>query len=213
MFLNKKKILESWVVVLAAALIFCFNVGGYKNAKKFVKVTSTLNSVGVWDFGSWDTGKRLSYGITNDLDSYIHRAVCLYSNTRNNDIRECELEEQIAEEIKEGEIELLAQLIEAEAGNQDMKGKRLVADVVLNRVESDRFPNTINEVIFQESQFSCIEDGNFEKSGWKISEDSFEAARFEYENRLDSYILFFTAGGYNKYCVPMYKHGAHYFGG
>lgn len=212
MFLNKKKILESWVVVLAAALIFCFNVGGYKNAKKFVKVTSINHNVGVWDINNWDSFK-LSHNITRELRKYINTANDICVSTSATSVRESGINEQIAEEIKEGEIELLAQLVEAEAGNQDMKGKRLVADVVLNRIESDRFPNTIEEVIFQESQFSCIEDGNFEKSGWKISEDSFEAARLEYENRLDSYILFFTAGGYNEYCVPMYKHGAHYFGG
>lgn len=38
------------------------------------------------------------------------------------------------------EMAMLAQLVQAEAGNQDLTGKRLVADVVLNRVDSERFP-------------------------------------------------------------------------
>ena len=64
--------------------------------------------------------------------------------------------EQIEEEILLGEMELLAQLVEAEAGNQPFEGKCLIVDVVINRVESPDFPNTISEVIFQEGQFSVI---------------------------------------------------------
>lgn len=40
----------------------------------------------------------------------------------------------------------LAQLVEAEAGTQGFYGKQLVADVVLNRVDSDIFPDTIHGV-------------------------------------------------------------------
>lgn len=122
-------------------------------------------------------------------------------------------DEQIAEEIIFGDIELLAQLIEAEAGNQDFSGKRLVADVVLNRVDAGWADGTISGVIFEDNQFSCIKDGGFDNAGWYISDESFNAAYMEYfGERLDSRILYFTAGRYNPYCVPMYKHGAHYFG-
>ena len=123
--------------------------------------------------------------------------------------------EQIEQEEWLGECELLAALVEAEAGNQDLKGKRLVADVVLNRVESDRFPNTITEVIYQDYQFSTVLDGALEKATWNISDDSFEAVRLEAidcEERLDEDILFFTAGGYNPYCIPGYQYQDHYFG-
>ena len=121
--------------------------------------------------------------------------------------------EQIAEEIRLGEIEMLAQLIEAEAGNQDFKGKRLVADVVLNRLDAG-YGDTIEEVIMQECQFACISDGGFDRAAYRMQNDDFLAAQMEYESRerLDSDILFFTAGEYNPYCIPAYIHGAHYFG-
>ena len=80
-------------------------------------------------------------------------------------------EEEIEEEIRFGEMELIAQLVMAEAGNQDLTGKRYVADVVLNRVDSDEFPNTVEEVIFQENQFSVIENGAFDEAGWTITEE------------------------------------------
>lgn len=130
--------------------------------------------------------------------------------------RECDMytfdtDEQIEEEIRLGEMELLAQLIEAEAGNQDMKGKRLVGDVVMNRCK--KFGRSVEEVIFEDFQFSCINDGGFDDAGWYISEDSFEAAKLCYEGEtLDNKIIFFTAGHYNPYCTPAYVYGAHYFG-
>lgn len=54
---------------------------------------------------------------------------------------------------------LLAQLVEAEAGNQSFEGRVAVANVVLNRVASGKFPNSIEAVIYQSGQFSPITDG------------------------------------------------------
>ena len=51
--------------------------------------------------------------------------------------------------ITQSEYDNLLCLVEAEAGGEDLMGKMLVANVVLNRVKDKRFPNSINEVIFQ----------------------------------------------------------------
>ena len=50
---------------------------------------------------------------------------------------------------------------EAEGCSWDMKIS--VGSVVLNRVDDERFPDKIAEVIFQEGQYSCTWDGNFYK--------------------------------------------------
>ena len=131
------------------------------------------------------------------------------------EVSEEDLAYQIEFEDYMGELELLANLVEAESGNQDLKGKRLVADVVLNRVESERFPNTITEVIYQDYQFSTVLDGALERASWHISDESFEAVRLEAlesEERLDEEVLFFTYGNYNPHCIPGYKYQDHYFG-
>lgn len=90
-------------------------------------------------------------------------------------------EEQIQEEIRLGELELLAQLVEAEAGNQPFEGKCLVVDVILNRVESPDFPDTIEEVIFQKDpiQFSTAYNGALEKAGWNMQESDYAAVMYE----------------------------------
>lgn len=48
---------------------------------------------------------------------------------------------------------LLAKLIWLEARGEDMDGQQAVAEVVLNRVKSPYFPNTVSEVIWAENQF------------------------------------------------------------
>ena len=58
----------------------------------------------------------------------------------------------------------LCKLAFAEAGNQDVDGKALVMLVVLNRVESDKFPDSISEVIFARNQFSVTTNGMYENA-------------------------------------------------
>ena len=67
--------------------------------------------------------------------------------------------------VSTNDVELLAHLINAEAGatycSDEMR--YMVGSVALNRVESDLFPDTLEEVIFQRGQYACTWDGNFEK--------------------------------------------------
>lgn len=57
------------------------------------------------------------------------------------------------------DAELLMKIAMAEAEGESVEGKALVMLVVLNRVWSDEFPDTIEEVIFQPRQFSVTEPG------------------------------------------------------
>ncbi len=59
----------------------------------------------------------------------------------------------------ESERRLLAGIIQAEAGNQPFEGKVAVASVVMNRVENERFPNTISDVIYAPNQFTPASTG------------------------------------------------------
>lgn len=53
----------------------------------------------------------------------------------------------------------LSRIISAESGNQPLDGKLAVGTVIMNRVESPQFPNTIYEVIFAPNQFSPTRNG------------------------------------------------------
>ena len=56
---------------------------------------------------------------------------------------------------------LLAHIITGEGQNTSNIEQQYIASVVLNRVKSDLFPNSIKEVIFQPGQYACTWDGNF----------------------------------------------------
>lgn len=61
------------------------------------------------------------------------------------------------------ESEMLARIAMAEAEGEDVEGKALVILVVLNRVWSDKFPDSIEEVITQERQFTAYENGRYDR--------------------------------------------------
>lgn len=56
---------------------------------------------------------------------------------------------------------MLAALVECEAGGESYEGQLAVASVVVNRVKSGSFPNTISGVIYQGGQFSPVASGRF----------------------------------------------------
>ncbi len=119
--------------------------------------------------------------------------------------------EQIAEEIYWDSLELLALVVEAEAGNQALMGRRLVVDVILNRVEDPDWPDSIQEVLTQPYQFSTYWNGAVERV--EPSELTYTAIEMEMEQRCNPDIYYFTAGGYGQYGTPWKKVGDHYFSG
>ena len=73
-----------------------------------------------------------------------------------------------------GDTDLLARLISAEARGESYSGQVAVGAVVLNRVNSPIFPNTIAGVIYQNGAFTCITDGQFNEP---VSDSAYRAAR------------------------------------
>lgn len=73
-------------------------------------------------------------------------------------------------------VDLLARLINGEARGEPYEGQVAVGAVILNRVKSPAFPNTIPAVIYQKGQFSSVTDGQFDKA---IDKDStvYQAAK------------------------------------
>ncbi len=59
----------------------------------------------------------------------------------------------------DSDLDLLAKVINGEARGEPYEGQVAVGAVVLNRVRNAEFPNTIEGVIYQKGQFSCVKDG------------------------------------------------------
>lgn len=156
---------------------------------KILRLGLTTMAIIFLALGSPTTAKAATYNIPEGYDKYG----------------------ALKEEMFYDDLTLLACVVWAEAGNQDLRGKELVVDVVLNRVDDDSFPDTIREVIFQKGQFSTVTDGALEKAYWNMTDDCYNAVRNELCGRNDYEALFFCSLGYNYYGEPMYKYGDHYF--
>lgn len=68
----------------------------------------------------------------------------------------------------ENDVKHMAAIIFCEAGNQSYAGKVAVGCVVMNRVQSPKFPNTILKVITQPYQFSPVRQGKFSREVKKV---------------------------------------------
>lgn len=79
-----------------------------------------------------------------------------------------------ASTYQESEVRILARLVSGEARGEPYVGQVAVAAVVLNRVKSPAFPNTISGVIFQTGAFDAVWDGQFDM---EPTENSIRAAR------------------------------------
>ena len=82
-----------------------------------------------------------------------------------------EAKEAIA--LSESDYDTLLRIVQAESGGCDIIGKILVANVILNRVDSDEFPNSIHGVVYQKYQFSPVIDGSINRC--KVTDETREA--------------------------------------
>lgn len=59
------------------------------------------------------------------------------------------------------DYDALCRIVSTEGGTEDIEGQILITNVIMNRVASDRFPNTIQEVIESPGQFDPVETGAY----------------------------------------------------
>ena len=82
-------------------------------------------------------------------------------------------------EVSQTEFNILSRIVEAEATDKDMKSKILVANVILNRLKSKEFPDSIESIVFQREngavQFSPTADGRYYSV--HVTESSRESAK------------------------------------
>ena len=124
-------------------------------------------------------------------------------------------ETETPEYIRKDDDYMLLKIAMAEAEGEDTIGKALVIRTVLNRVQSDNFPDTIKDVIFQENQFTPIRNGRYDKvtpnddcyialemveDGWDESEG---ALYFERNTNKETW--------HSKNLTKLFTHGNHTF--
>lgn len=142
-------------------------------------------------------------GMIENVKIAAVEAKIAYEAKLEEERRAAEEAERIAREKAEAEAaaekELLASLIFCEAGNQPYEGQVAVGAVVMNRIKSSSYPDTMEEVIYQSGQFSPA------MSGWldrvRANQGYTEAAMQAAEDALAGSnpigdCLYFSVGGY-----------------
>lgn len=142
-----------------------------------------------------------------EVDSLLKSAeeVQAELDSKNKQIQELEAENQALEGVRSiiidnvgyypstYERQLLERLVECEAGAESLTGKIAVANVVLNRIKSEKFPDSISDVIYQKNQFEPAITGVINTK--TPSEESKKAVKMAFmgERAVGSDILYFWA--------------------
>ena len=130
-----------------------------------------------------------------------------------------------ATSMTDNDYENLLAVVEAEAGGEDVEGRIMVANVILNRVEDENFPDDVTSVIWQKaggsSQFSPTEDGRIHSV--TISNTTREAVNRAIDGEdLSQGALYFIAKDqadaeniewFDKTLTHLFDHGGHSFYG
>ncbi len=127
--------------------------------------------------------------------------------------------------ISSADYQVLLKIVEAEAGSEDLNGRILVANVVLNRVKSELFPDCVTDVVYQHSngvyQFSPVKNGTIDTVS--ISEETKQAVELALDGTdLSKGALYFAARNaaneknmrwFDTHLVRLFAHGGHEFFG
>lgn len=114
-------------------------------------------------------------------------------------------------DMSDEDMSLIALVTMAEAEGESELGKRLVIDTILNRVDSPRWPNTVQEVIYQKGQFTCMWNGRSDRC--YVRNDILELVKEELKVRTNTRCVFFQGGCYPSNGTPLLQEGNHYFSG
>ena len=126
-----------------------------------------------------NTSNRISESYVSNLDTFESQIEDELNKTEVNYYPEF----TYSKDWSSKDSYLLARIAMAEAEGCNMQIKTLVIMCVLNRVWSDEFPDTIEEVIFQKNQFSPINNGRWDRV--EPNEDCYEAVKIVMEAKYD----------------------------
>lgn len=114
---------------------------------------------------------------------------------------------------------ILERIVEAEAGDQDVAGRQMVANVILNRLQSSNFPDTVAGVVFAHRQFSPVSNGSYYRvtvSG--TTKKAVEKALKEKDNTKGALYFMYRAGSdagniswFDRDLTRLYEYGCHEF--
>lgn len=133
------------------------------------------------------------------------------------------MEQEQVNVLESSDLDVLLRIVESEAGSEDEDGRLLVANVILNRVNDDKFPSTVTDVVFQQengvAQFSPVSNGKIYQV--KVSQETCDAVERALKGEdISEGALYFAARKYaddtkmqwfDEHLVYLFEHGGHEF--
>ncbi len=81
-------------------------------------------------------------------------------------------------DLSNEEYELMARVVMSEGSILSLEGKQAIAEVIINRVLSDNYPNTVADVIYQKNQFSLADNGTPNSECYTAIDNALECRSF-----------------------------------
>lgn len=169
--INRKRVVVCSAVCLIAAIIASISGFSVANAANIVKGDTTANiravqtrlaTLGYYTYkvdGIWGSRTKTAvkkfqrdYGLTADgiVGARTEKALKITLTGKST---------ASSSTVSSANLDLLARCVYAEARGEPYTGQVAIAAVVLNRVKSSSFPNTVSGVIYQKNAFTCVNDG------------------------------------------------------
>lgn len=169
--IKRKSVIISAAICLVAAILAAFSGLTVARAANIVKGDTTANikavqtrlaTLGYYTYkvdGIWGSRTKKAvkkfqrdYGLTADgiVGARTEKALKITLAGKSSRSKNT---------VSSANLDLLAKCVYAEARGEPYTGQVAIAAVVLNRVKSSSFPNTVSGVIYQKNAFTCVSDG------------------------------------------------------
>lgn len=169
--IKRKSVIISAAICIVAAIIAAFSGLTVARAANIVKGDTTANikavqtrlaTLGYYTYkvdGIWGSRTKKAvkkfqrdYGLTADgiVGARTEKALKITLTGKSSLSKNT---------VSSANLDLLAKCVYAEARGEPYTGQVAIAAVVLNRVKSSSFPNTVSGVIYQKNAFTCVSDG------------------------------------------------------
>ena len=179
-----------------------------------LKIALMVTGIGMGIFASMLLfGMRAKAATVRDgVNTPIFAELVTMNRNEREDMRNAQDVVQDEQEVSQIDLDLLAALVWAEAGDQPLpEGLCYVCDVVLNRVDSPAWPNTVADVIYQPGQFSVVNNGALNRAFGNVPQVCYDAVQSQLAGRLNYDIIYFSMN-YLANGSFAFVHGTHWFG-
>lgn len=155
---NRRIVMSMYAAAVSMVILTGFTSLAAEADTKVRRPESVKEESAEWNFS--DIAGGIQQDILEETKASAEEAQQAYEKKLEEERKAAEeaariaAEKAAAEAAAQADKELLASLIFCEAGNQPYEGQVAVGAVVMNRVKSGAYPNTISEVIYQSGQFT-----------------------------------------------------------